>query len=153
MLPLQSLPLSSNSEHRLNGVSLPTIGRRLLCAFAVLSLPNMFAARARHGIGRFLLSQLLFADWAGFSHQIRHTLTSHLGYIIGSYTMHLAYQNILCLSNWTSPKLLTHGRSLDPRATLLAHNRLCAHRVGGETITDTKLVLKIRRRAGMRGRA
>ncbi len=61
------------------GVSLSRVDRQLLCALTALSLPNMFAARARHSIGRFLLSQLLFADWAGFSHHVRHTLTSHLG--------------------------------------------------------------------------
>jgi hypothetical protein len=37
-----------------------------------LSLPNMFTARARHCIRRFVLRELLFANWAGFGHDVGH---------------------------------------------------------------------------------
>ena len=41
-----------------------------------LSLPDMVTAGARHGFGRFLLDQLLFADGARFNHHVRHSLYS-----------------------------------------------------------------------------
>jgi hypothetical protein len=43
-----------------------------------LSLPNMVTAAARYGFGRLLLGQLLFADWARFSHYVDHGLTPRL---------------------------------------------------------------------------
>ena len=43
---------------------------------AVLARPNIFSAGAVHGIGRLLLSELLFADWAGFGHHVGHNLAS-----------------------------------------------------------------------------
>lgn len=44
----------------------------------LLARPNIFTARAAHNIGRLLLGQLLFADWAGLSHYISHGLASCL---------------------------------------------------------------------------
>jgi hypothetical protein len=46
-----------------------------------LSLPNMFTACALHGIGRFLLGELLFADRASLCHYICHNLASNLGQV------------------------------------------------------------------------
>jgi hypothetical protein len=45
-------------------------------AHEVLALPNMFTAGARHRVGRPLLGELLFADWARFGHHIGHNLGS-----------------------------------------------------------------------------
>lgn len=53
----------------------------------MLALPNMFTAGAVHRIGRLLLGQLPFADWAGFGHYISHDLASLL-----TGTIPLVYQ-------------------------------------------------------------
>jgi hypothetical protein len=50
----------------------------LLSAGGVLARPNIFFAGAVHGIGRLLLSELPFADWAGFGHYVGHDLVSCL---------------------------------------------------------------------------
>ena len=39
----------------------------------LLALPNVSAAGAADRVGRLLFSQLLFADWTGFGHYIRHS--------------------------------------------------------------------------------
>jgi hypothetical protein len=39
----------------------------------LLPLPNVSAAGAPDRVGRLLFSQLLFADWTGFGHYIRHS--------------------------------------------------------------------------------
>jgi len=46
--------------------------RKKLDSARVLSLPNMFTTRARHSIRRFVLGELLFANWAGFGHDVGH---------------------------------------------------------------------------------
>lgn len=60
----------------------------------ILSLPNMFTARARNCIGRFLLRELLFADRAGLGHNVRHN--SHLSprSYACPYAMHVEYQRL-----------------------------------------------------------
>ena len=74
----------------------------------VLSLPNMFTARARHSIRRFVLSELLFANWAGFGHHVGHN--SYLSPRLNACpdTMHVPYQHlqeplpILLLPGWVA---------------------------------------------------
>ena len=43
---------------------------------SVLARPNIFSASAVHSISRLFLGELLFADWAGFSHHVCHALAS-----------------------------------------------------------------------------
>jgi hypothetical protein len=116
------VPARSASDHgESSAPSLPY-------ALTVLSLPNMFAARAGHGIGRFLLRQLLFADWAGFSHHVRHSL--YLPPRLSrpcSDTLHLAYQSTWCLSHRPAQNCSCPGRSL---GKLHARVRLCQHPIG-----------------------
>ena len=58
----------------------------------VLSLPNMFTACARDCIDRFVLSELLFADRAGFGHDVRHNSYLSPRPNAGPDTMHVAYE-------------------------------------------------------------
>ena len=57
---------------------------------AVLARPNIFPAGAVHSISRFLLGELLFADWAGFGHYADHDLASY-----SKKTISLGYHNVV----------------------------------------------------------
>ena len=57
---------------------------------AVLARLNIFTAGAVHSISRFLLGELLSADWAGFGHYAGHDLASY-----SKGTISLGYHNVV----------------------------------------------------------